>query len=288
MTQHYVFRHESCGSVLTIDMVSSNDPTQLVQDCFLLCDAFEQRYSRFIPWNWLDTINNTQEQSISIDSEAEMLIRFSLELAEKTHGKFDPTIIRTLESYGYDKEYSFQRKAGGTTWYQHIDLHEHTLILHHGVKLEFGAVGKGYLLDLVAHELISAGYTHFLLDFGGDMIGYGGYEIGLENPFDLSQVIGTINLDGFAIASSNGMKRKVGEFHHLLDPHTGLPVRDIAWVYIAAQTGLIADAYSTAVFVSWAEKGQLLLANTPEISGAIVFSDGSFWQKDGYPGSFFS
>lgn len=46
------------------------------------------------------------------------------------------------------------------------------------------------------------------------------------------------------------MKRKIGDFHHLLDPHTGLPVRDIAGVYIAAQTGLIADAYSTAVFVS--------------------------------------
>ena len=71
-----------------------------------------------------------------------MLVRFSLDLAQKTQGKFDPTIIRTLESYGYDKDYSFQRKTGGMIGYQHIDLHEHSLILHDGVKLEFGAVGK--------------------------------------------------------------------------------------------------------------------------------------------------
>ena len=115
MTQHYVFRHESCGSVLTIDMVSSNDPTQIVQDCFLLCDRFEQRYSRFIPGNWLDVLNATQDKPIELDPEAEMLIRFSLDLAKKTEGRFDPTIIRTLESYGYDKDYSFQRKIGGTT-----------------------------------------------------------------------------------------------------------------------------------------------------------------------------
>jgi thiamine biosynthesis lipoprotein len=87
-------------------------------------------------------------------------------------------------------------------------------------------------------------------------------------------------VDGFAIAASNGRKRAVGEFHHLLDAHSGKPVRDIAGVYIAASTGLLADAYSTAVFVSGIEAGKALLENTPDITGLIVFSDGSYWKKE--------
>lgn len=115
MVQKYVFRHESCGSVLTIDITSGNDPMHLVQDCFLLCDVFEQRYSRFISGNWLDSINRIHDTPIPLDDEAEMLIRFALDIAKKTDGLFDPTISPILESYGYDKEYSFQRKAGGST-----------------------------------------------------------------------------------------------------------------------------------------------------------------------------
>lgn len=97
--QPYIFRQESCGSVLTIDILSENDPTQLVQDCFSICKKFEDRYSRFIPGNRLDQLNKTQEQSIPLDDEAYELLKFSLDLAHKTAGAFDPTIISKLESY---------------------------------------------------------------------------------------------------------------------------------------------------------------------------------------------
>jgi len=100
-------------------------------------------------------------------------------------------------------------------------------------------------------------------------------------------VIGTITVDGFAVAASNGKKRTFGDFHHLLDAHTGEPIKDIAGVYIAASTGLLADAYSTAVFVSGAEKGRALLADAPEVTGLIVFADGSYRMKDGYRGKVF-
>jgi len=51
---------------------------------------------------------------------------------------------------------------------------------------------------------------------------------------------------------------------------------------------LLADAYSTAVFVSGAQKGKELLAATDEISGLIVFSDGSYRKKHDYQGELFT
>lgn len=286
--QQYIFRQESCGSVLTIDLFSENDPTLFVQDCFSICERFEQHYSRFISGNRLDQLNHSPWVPVELDDEAYVLLSFSLDLARKTHGAFDPTIIRTLESYGYDSSYSFQRREWWPTWYQHVELSDHSVILHHDVAIEFGAVGKGYLLDVLAGKLRAAWYTKFLLDFGWDIIADGWYDIALENPFDLSQAIGTIHVDGFAIAASNGAKRKVKDFHHLLDAHTGKPIVDIAGVYIAAPTGLIADAYSTAVFVSWAEKGKELLAAEDDITGVMVFADGTYWQKAWYTWTLFT
>ncbi|MFA7285051.1 MAG: FAD:protein FMN transferase [Candidatus Absconditabacterales bacterium] len=283
----YHFRKESCGSVLSIAITSSSDPAAIVRGCFSICDAFEQRYSRFIPGNWLDTINKQQEQGITLDDEASKLIKLMLEVAELTQGLFDPTVIATLEAYGYDKDYSFQKKQGGPMGYKHVQLHDNILVLHDGVRLEFGTVGKGYLLDVMKDKLIQSGIQDFVLDFGGDIYAQGGHKIGLENPFDLQQVIGTIQVDGFAVASSNGKKRAVGDFHHLLDAVTGKPVMDIAGVYIAAPSGLLADTYSTAVFVSGAQRGMELLQHTKDISGMIVFADGSYRKTYDYPGQLF-
>lgn len=284
----YSFSKHSCWSKLTIDIVSESDPTHLVQDCFLLCDTFEQRYSRFIEGNRLRQLNQTQEIPVELDNEANMLVTAMLDIAQKTQGVFDPTIIRTLESYGYDKDYSFEQKdAGWPVGYHNIEHTSNRLTLHNNVKIEFWSIGKWYLVDVISWKLSDAWYDHFLVDFWGDMYGRGGYKVGLENPFDLEQVIGTITIDGFAVAASNGKKRKVKQFHHLLDAHSGKPVDDIAGVYIAAKSCMMADLYSTAVFVSGKENGLQLLAETEEITGLIVFADGSYRKKEGYAGELF-
>lgn len=281
----YSFSKETCWTVLTIDVSSQDNPESIVQGCFSVCEKFEQRYSRFKPGNWLDTINT--QHGGELDDEAVMLIKLCLEVAEKTDWLFDPTIISTLESYGYDKDYSFQKKEWWPVGYKHVELRGNELILHNGVRIEFWTVGKWYLLDVMADMMKKAGLDCFILDFWGDIYAVGEYKVGLENPFDLNQLIWTITVNDFAVASSNGKKRKVGDFHHLLDAISGKPVMDIASVYISAKSGLIADTYSTAVFVSGPEKGVQLLHNTPEISGLIVFADGKYRKKSDYSGNLF-
>lgn len=286
----YSYQIETCGSLLTIDLMASHDPHSLIQECFSYAQWFDQKYSRFIPGNWLDTVNTTPWIHV-LDDESFSLLSFSLQLAELTDGAFDPTISPALEAHGYDRDYSRVAKPEGfakTRGYEHVELGDHTVQLHEGVHLEFGAVGKGHVLDIIDGMLCYAGLEHFIINFGGDIIARGGYKIGLENPFNLEQLIGTIVVDGFAVAASNGAKRKFGDFHHLLDAVSGQPIRDIAGVFIAAPTGLLADAYSTAVFVSGEEKGVELLEHAEDITGMIVFSDGRFWKKGSYPGEVFA
>ena len=46
---------------------------------------------------------------------------------------------------------------GRATWRDDVERHDTTLITHHPVALDFGACGKGYLVDLIAEMLETAG-----------------------------------------------------------------------------------------------------------------------------------
>lgn len=279
----YQLAKETCWTVLRIDVASSSDATTVLQDCFSYCQQFEQRYSRFIPGNWLDQLNRNKQAEC--DEEWLAMIRYALQAANETNGIFDFTIISALEARWYDQAYSMQQSERWPMGYQNVELVDHTVKLHGNVKIEFGWIGKGWLLDVMAKKC--AELESFVIDFGWDIFAKWGHEIGLENPFDLSEIIGTIHVDGFAVAASNGAKRTFKNFHHLLDPVTWNPVRDVAGVFIAASTWLVADTRSTAVFAAGAQRGKQFLQERDDITGMIVYPDGSFWMKEGYPGELY-
>lgn len=96
--------------------------------------------------------------------------------------------------------------------------------------LEFGGVGKGYLIDVIKNMLEV--YPRFLINFGGDMYGRVGWTVGLESPFAADEFIGTISLDDQFLACSAGTRRKWGVHHHLIDPHTGESANAVIASYI--------------------------------------------------------
>lgn len=44
------------------------------------------------------------------------------------------------------------------------------MVLTEGMKLDFGAIGKGYLADNMAEYFLSSGYPDAILNFGGDIL----------------------------------------------------------------------------------------------------------------------
>lgn len=67
---------------------------------------FEKKYSRFLESNWLQRLN-TERKNI-LDEDARNMVLFSLALAKKSDGYFDPTVARALVKHGYGKN------TGGT------------------------------------------------------------------------------------------------------------------------------------------------------------------------------
>lgn len=180
-------------------------------------------------------------------------------LCAATDGAFDPCVGEDLIRLGYDARYSFTVApgVGGTlgaihgrpTWRGDVERHgTATLVTTRPVALDFGACGKGYLVDLIAallrqHDSFAGG---FVIDAGGDLLVETAtpIAIGLEDPRDPDDAVGVAQVGCGAFCASAPSRRHwtvpgVGEtvaVHHLIDAVSGTPVDDViaTWVHVPA------------------------------------------------------
>ena len=265
----YAFRENVLGTVLSVRIRDTSSPEEVFSRALAHARTFEERYSRFIPRNYLDSLN--ANGGGVVDEDLHAMLSFSLELARISDGYFDPTIAPLLDAYGYgNAPRSDTPPPEIRRGYEHVRLDGERLTLDSGVRIELGGVGKGFLLGRIVS--LFDGFGELLVDFGGDIYGRGGWDIALEHPHDPTLAIGTVHLtDGYFCASS-GLRRRFGDFHHLLDARSGLPARDIIASFVEAESGMVADGYATLLCVCPRDRSIALLHESP-IAGAIVTAD---------------
>jgi thiamine biosynthesis lipoprotein ApbE len=84
------------------------------------------------------------------------MLAYALEVARKTDGYFDPTIAGKLSSLGYGRDEHRVHSVG----YQNVVMDGLSVLLASDVILEFGGVGKGYLIDVIRSMIIDYGTRH--------------------------------------------------------------------------------------------------------------------------------
>ena len=156
-----------------------------------------------------------------------------------------------------------------------------------GLKLNFGAIGKGYALDRAA-ELLRRdwGIDSALLQGGGSsMYGLGtpptdlrGWPIAIRHPERDRPILGTVFLknQGFGTSAAtfqffelNGKK-----YGHVLDPRTGRPAEGAESASCLADSAEEADAISTAFFVAGTEWAAEFCRSRSHV-GAVMLEGGS-------------
>ncbi|MFI6027942.1 FAD:protein FMN transferase [Amycolatopsis magusensis] len=258
---------------------------------------FDLTYSRFRANSLVSRIA-AAENGGRFEFPADAVGLFGLydRFAAATSGAVDPLVGRDLELLGYDSGYSLvpaapavwqrERARGRARWTADVIRDGTTLITRRPVVIDVGAVGKGYLVDLVSEILRSAGVDSFVVDAGGDLrhAGDSGIRVGLEHPTETGLVAGVAELRNHALCASAVNRRAWGPgLHHVVDGRTGLPVDEVIATWVLADEAAIADGLATALFFT----GAVRLAESFEFAHARMFADGRAEMSAGFDGELF-
>lgn len=214
---------------------------------------YDQLYSRFRSDSIVQRLAQ-QAGSYHLPSHATELFQLYHQLYQLTDGAFTPLIGSTLEQAGYDADYSLQPKTltRPQSWEEVIQFQDNELTLTHPALLDFGAGGKGQLVDLVSAVIEQAGITDYCVDAGGDLRQRTSQaeplRVGLEHPQQLAQAIGIVALKNQSLCGSAGNRRQWGKYHHIINPQTLTSPTKIMATWVVADTTLLADAVATALF----------------------------------------
>ena len=125
-----------------------------------------------------------------------------------------------------------------------------------GMKLNFGSIAKGYIVDQVVEYLQAKGVSEMMVNAGGDIRIWGRGEtlIGIQHPLlEHGAVIDKIQIADKAVVTSGDYERYFEQdgvkYHHIIDAVTGYPARECVSVTAIAEDAKIADALSTAAFL---------------------------------------
>lgn len=276
------------GTPITITVAAHNEvrAREAIERAFMECSRIEQAYSRFLEGNELSQLNTQVGQWAEVSEELYKLIEFGERVKERTGGAFDLSVKSILEGWGYDKDYSLKEGQPGKTG--GIELLDGRVKLH--APIELGGLGKGYAIDRM---------DNFLQDFSNACINAGGdlrvrgvdendkpWRIVFEHPTDITQGIGTVDASDLALACSSPSRRSWGKRHHLVDARTGEPAEGMLAVYTQSSSALLADTYSTALFVLGFESAKALLPSLP-VEAMLINKEGLAYLSPGFQGVLF-
>lgn len=253
-----------------------------------LIERFDSLYSRYKPTSFVSKLSS-RTGIIAVEEDFTTLLIHYLPLYHLSRGKINPLIgtllqIKSSDSPGICGKKNLPKVPPLTDTIEVLDPRH--IRIREPVLFDFGAVGKGYLVDLVFTHLQNAGFARCIVDAGGDMRVNSPEEpvpIGLEHPQETSKAIGIARLKHGAIAGSAGNRRVLGDQHHIIDPDTGGSPRNVVASWALASTAATADALSTALFFVEPER----LRRQYAFDYVLMLADGSVRVSDSFRGELF-
>jgi thiamine biosynthesis lipoprotein len=131
-----------------------------------------------------------------------------------------------------------------------IDWKEPVLTIIKPTMLDFGACGKGYLVDIVSRIIENEGIGSYVVDAGGDMRHKGGdyLKVGLEDPNDFEKVVGVVNIKNQSLCGSAGNRRRWADLTHIINPSTLKSPTNILSVWVVSNKTIVSDILTTCLF----------------------------------------
>lgn len=210
--------------------------------------------------------------SAEVDKATAELISSALKLGAATSGALDISIYPLVELWGFTNgNYRIPSQAEIDEGLEYADYTKITVeggkvSIGDGMKIDLGAVAKGYTSDKICSILRENGVESAVINLGGNVQTISCrpdgelWRVGIIDPFDQQQNLLIVQVENKAVITSGNYERYfVGEdgkkYCHIIDKQSGRPSENgIVSMTIIGESGLKCDALSTALFVMGEEK----------------------------------
>ena len=237
---------------------------------------------------------NAGIKPVKVDTELFDLIQRAIGISKLTDGAFDISYASMDKIWKFDGSMTVMPSADSIkasiekVGFQNIvlDKESSTVFLKlKGMKLGFGAIGKGYAADKAKDLLISKGVVSGIINASGDMNTWGRqpdgseWKVAITNPMDKNKVFALLPITNGAVVTSGNYEKYVTfndvRYTHIIDPRSGYPATGIISVTVFAPKAELADALATSVFVMGIEVGLNRINQLPKVECIIIDDKGN-------------
>lgn len=261
-------------------------------------------YNEYEGINNLATVNRlAADGPVKVDGKIIDLLMFSIEIYNLTEGNTDITMGPVLKIWHDHREIGNAKPDSATlpdpselsaaaklVGIDGLVIDEEASTVYFakpGMRLDVGAVAKGYAAERLAEWLASDSAEGYVVDFGGNLRAVGrkpdgnGWESGVRNPdqydFEKPYVYYFELADGSAVTSGNYENYyTVGgkDYHHIINKDTLMPAEFFSSVTVITKNSGLADGLSTALFNMSYEDGRALVDSIDGVKVVWITLDG--------------
>ncbi len=233
-------------------------------------------------------------KAVKVDQELFDLIDRALAISKLTDGAFDISYASMDQIWKFDGSMTEMpadkeiKASIAKVGYQNIILDRANLTVFlklNGMKIGFGAIGKGYAADKAKALLISKKVTAGIINASGDMNTWGkqpngdDWKVAITNPLNKTEAFALLPINNGAVVTSGNYEKYAyfnkKRYAHIIDPRTGYPSSGILSVTVFAPKAELADALATSIFVMGKEVGLDRINQLPKIECIIIDEQGN-------------
>lgn len=222
---------------------------------------------------------------IEIDPRLSDIINIGIEYYDKTNGLFNIASGNLTEVW---KEFinncdtlPSNKDLEVNTSINDISLENNNYQKQNNVKLDLGAIAKGYTTEIVGKYLEDNNITSYIINAGGNVktgIPYNKdtYTVGITDPLNTSNIFIKLNIKNTSVVTSGDYQRYCildnQNYNHIINPITKYPSNYAKSVSVITKDSTLADIYSTYLFLLPIEEGKKIIDNTEDIE-AVWYVD---------------
>ncbi|MBR9830549.1 FAD:protein FMN transferase [bacterium] len=287
------------GSRFEITVIAENTELgdQYIEEAVAEITRIERLISSWNPESQTSEINRQAGIiPVKVDLELYQLIERANGISNLTDGAFDISYASMDRIWKFDGSMTIIPSAEeikhsvSKVGYQKIKLNasDTTVFLtEKGMKIGFGAIGKGYAADKAKALLIEKGVKGGIINASGDMNTWGkqtngeDWKVAITNPLNKDKAIAIFPLNNSAVVTSGDYEKYIKlegkKFAHIIDPRTGYPTSGIISATVFAPKAELADALATSIFVMGVNAGIDRINQLPNIECIIINDEGKIF-----------